>query len=334
MSLRGRLLIAAAAMVLIALVVADVATYSRLHSYLYAQVDRSLDTAHGGVEQVVVPLLSGARGRPSLVLAIPGGYIEVRDSQDQVIIASQPTEPPPELPAHITSPAGSTGETRTYFNASAGPGKPLYRVRASSLASCCQLIIAAPLGPQISTLRYLALVELAVAALALVGVAALGWWLVGLSLRPLADMEQTAAAITEAELGRRVPGDNATTEVGRLARTLNTMLGRIQDAFAARDATEAELRKSEERLRRFVADASHELRTPLAAVGAYAELFERGADERPQDLARVMTGIRAETARMGELVEDLLLLARLDEGRPLQHDAVELVGVTAEAVRA
>src|SRR5436305_12624062 len=108
------------------------------------------------------------------------------------------------------------------------------------------------------------------------------------------------------------------------------MLGRIQRAFAERDATETELRKSEERLRRFVADASHELRTPVAAVSAYAELFERGASTRPDDLERVMSGIRAETARMGELVQDLLLLARLDEGRPLERKPVELVALASE----
>src|SRR5206468_4198123 len=158
--------------------------------------------------------------------------------------------------------------------------------------------------------------------------------LVRVGLRRLADVEATAAAIDEGELDRRVPGDTSTTEVGRLARALNVMLGRIQDAFAARDATEAELRVSEERLRRFVADASHELRTPLAAVAAYAELFERGADERPDDLARVMSGIRAETSRMGDLVEDLFLLARLDEGRPLEMQPVELVSLASESVAA
>src|SRR5581483_8091830 len=97
----------------------------------------------------------------------------------------------------------------------------------------------------------------------------------------------------------RVPGESDRTEVGRLARTVNVMLTRIEEAFAQRDATEAELRQSEERLRRFVADASHELRTPLAAVSAYAELFDRGARERPEDLSRAMHGIRTETARMG-----------------------------------
>jgi two-component system OmpR family sensor kinase len=153
-------------------------------------------------------------------------------------------------------------------------------------------------------------------------------------MRPLADVEATAGAIAEGDLERRVPGDEAPTEVGHLAKSLNTMLGRIQAAFAERDATEAELRRSEARLRRFVADASHELRTPVAAVAAYAELFERGANDRPVDLARVMSGIRVETSRMGELVDDLLLLARLDEGRPLAREPLELVSIAAQAVDA
>jgi two-component system OmpR family sensor kinase len=112
------------------------------------------------------------------------------------------------------------------------------------------------------------------------------------------------------------------------------MLGHIQRAFASSDATEAELRDSEGRLRQFVADASHELRTPIAAVSAYAELFELGASSRPDDLNRVMTGIRSETARMGHLVEELLLLARLDEGRAIELQPVELVSLAAEAVAA
>ena len=146
-------------------------------------------------------------------------------------------------------------------------------------------------------------------------------------MRPLRDVEETAVAIAGGDFDRRVPGDEARSEVGRVARALNTMLARIQDAFAQRDATEG-------RLRRFVSDASHELRTPLAAVTAYAELFDRGAGDRPADRERVITGIRRESARMARLVEDLLLLARLDEGRPLERKPVELVGLAGEAVHA
>ena len=153
------------------------------------------------------------------------------------------------------------------------------------------------------------------------------------SFRPLRAVEATAEAIARGELAERVPGEDARTEVGRLARALNVMLGRIEDAFGERDATERELRESEGRMRQFVADASHELRTPLTAVSAYAELFEQGAATRADDLERVMHGIRSETARMGHLVEDLLLLARLDEGRPLEREDVEIVGVAADAVR-
>ena len=105
------------------------------------------------------------------------------------------------------------------------------------------------------------------------------------------------------------------------------MLGQIEDAFAERSASEA-------RLRRFISDASHELRTPVAAVSAYAELFDRGARDRPDDLERSMTGIQRETRRMGLLVSDLLLLARLDQGRPLEARPVDLTALAGEAVDA
>ena len=135
----------------------------------------------------------------------------------------------------------------------------------------------------------------------------LGLWLISASLRPLRRIEETAAAIGAGDLSRRVEPDGGTTEIGRLGGALNAMLGQIEDAFAERSASEA-------RLRRFISDASHELRTPIAAVSAYAELFDRGARDRPDDLERSMTGIQRETRRMGLLVGELLLLARLDQG--------------------
>jgi len=185
-----------------------------------------------------------------------------------------------------------------------------------------------------ATLHHLFLWELAVTAGAIVVALLLGWWLMLVGLRPLTAIERTADTIAAGEFDQSVPGEDKRTEVGRLAKALNVMLGRIQTAFAQRDATEAELRDSEARLRRFVADASHELRTPVAAVSAYVELFQRGAGGSAQDLQRVMDGIRGETARMGHLVEDLLLLARLDEGRPIERRPVELVALASEAMQA
>ena len=133
-----------------------------------------------------------------------------------------------------------------------------------------------------------------------------------LGLRPLDAIGDTAAAIAAGDLSRRVERAEERTEVGRLGLSLNAMLSQIESAFRQREA-------SERKLRRFVADASHELRTPLAAVRAYAELFDRGAAERPEDLERSMTGIGRESERMSLLVDDLLLLARLDDGRPLER---------------
>jgi two-component system OmpR family sensor kinase len=148
-----------------------------------------------------------------------------------------------------------------------------------------------------------------------------------LGLRPLGAIEATAAAIAAGDLSRRVERAEPRTEVGRLGLSLNAMLGQIESAFRAREQSEA-------KLRRFVADASHELRTPLAAVRAYAELFGRGAAQRPADLARSMSGITREAERMSLLVDDLLLLARLDEGRPLEQAPVDLAELIGEAVDA
>jgi two-component system OmpR family sensor kinase len=152
----------------------------------------------------------------------------------------------------------------------------------------------------------------------LAAIGLLGLWIVRLGLRPLDAIGKTADEITAGDLSHRVERAEPRTEVGRLGLALNTMLDRIE--------------ASDRRLRRFVGDASHELRTPLAAVSAYAELFHRGADKRPDDLARAMTGIERESERMKELVEDLLLLARLDEGQPLEREPVELGELAAEAV--
>jgi two-component system OmpR family sensor kinase len=250
----------------------------------------------------------------------------------------------PQLPSSITGfPSQSGATSAVYFTAgSAQSGGPPFRVQVSKTTAINDttgtsqkvfIVVAEPVGDQANTLHALFLIELAVTAGALVLALAGGWWLVRLGLRPLEDVERTADSIAAGNLDQRVPGADDTTEVGRLARALNVMLERIEAAFAARLASEARLKESDRHLRQFVADASHELRTPIAAVAAYAELFERGASTNAEDLPRVVSGIRSETGRMERLVTDLLELARLDEGLPLQIRATELVGLCAEAVR-
>jgi len=180
------------------------------------------------------------------------------------------------------------------------------------------LLLATPLAGVTGTLHRLLLIELFVTLGVLAGIVGLGLWIVRLGLRPLAAIARTADLIRGGDLSHRVERAEPRTEVGKLGLALNTMLDRIE--------------VSDSRLRRFVADASHELRTPLAAVRAYAELFSRGADKRPDDLARSMSGISRESERMSALVDDLLLLARLDEGVPLEREPVALAVLATEAV--
>jgi two-component system OmpR family sensor kinase len=338
-SLRARLLLAVGVVVLVALTILSGATYSALRNTLYAQVDATLASAELPLVNAV--LYDGGISPEEVARFAPGMFVEVRGPRGQPFLGEEiASETPggqtytPRLPARLPVNL-DVPDREVVFNAPASqPGGPLFRVQVTTLGGGAALILAAPLTQATTTLRFLLAFELIVGAAALVAALALAWGLVGIGLKPLQDMERTTAAIAAGEWDRRVPEGERTTELGRLARSFNVMLDRIQDAFARRDATEAQLRRSEEQLRRFVADASHELRTPVAAVAAYAELFERGARQRPEDLARVLTGIRTETARMAQLVEDLLLLARLDEGRPLAREPVELVGLVAEALEA
>jgi two-component system OmpR family sensor kinase len=144
-------------------------------------------------------------------------------------------------------------------------------------------------------------------------------------LRPLDVIAATATAITAGERGRRIPFASSESEVGRVSEALNRMLDENESALAAKEA-------SEERMRRFVADASHELRTPLASIRSYADLLASGAAATPADRSLALERIQAEAVRMTRLVEDLLLLARLDMGRPLARGPVDVASIARAAV--
>jgi two-component system OmpR family sensor kinase len=151
-----------------------------------------------------------------------------------------------------------------------------------------------------------------------------GWLILRRGLRPLERMAGTAAAITSGDLSQRVEPSGGPSEVGRLGLAVNTMLGEIEEAFAEREATE-------QRLRQFLADASHELRTPLTSIQGFAELFRVGPEREHVDVPTILRRIEEESARMKVLVEDLLLLARLDETRPVEHAPVDLAVLAADA---
>jgi two-component system, OmpR family, sensor kinase len=320
LSLRVRLLLGVVVLGLLGLVAADVATYSALQSFLLHQTDTALQNEHPAFEQ------EGDNGGSP-----PGVYSQIRAANGTAVLRplgvsvlrGQQPPPAPQLPAEIHVPARpNDGPDRvTYFTVGSHDGGR-YRVRAAIEGDLgnSMLIVATSLQSVDSTLHHLFVVELLVTAVVIAALALLALWVVRLGLRPLREIERTAEAITAGDLSLRVGYADPQTEVGRVGSALNTMLDRIE--------------ASDRRLRRFVADASHELRTPLAAVRAYAELFGRGAAARPADLERSMSGITREAERMSLLVDDLLLLARLDEGRPLERKPVDLAAVVGQAVDA
>jgi two-component system, OmpR family, sensor kinase len=177
-----------------------------------------------------------------------------------------------------------------------------------------------------ATADQLLVIDAAVTGLMLLLIGVIAAWLVRLGLRPLTRMEGAAAEITAGDLSRRVEDADPHTEPGRLGIALNSMLGRIESEVAARTA-------SEQRLRQFVADASHELRTPLTSIRGFAELYRRGGAPPGELLDETMSRIESEAARMGLLVDDLLLLARLDLSRPMDRRRVDLLAIAADTIR-
>jgi signal transduction histidine kinase len=225
----------------------------------------------------------------------------------------------------------SSSPNQVVFGAVSGRGggfeiaATVLNFRGGQAGATAILVIGLPLGAVNLTMRHLLDRDLLVGIAVLVALAAVSWFLVRLGLLPLERMATTASEIAAGDLTKRVEDTDERTEVGQLGGALNVMLTQIERAFRERAA-------SEERLRRFVGDASHELRTPLTSIRGYAELFKDGSIGRPEDLAAALGRIESESARMGGLVDDLLLLARLDQGRPLGNDRVDLSQLAADAV--
>ena len=220
-------------------------------------------------------------------------------------------------------------------------------------------VVAVDLGDINAMTHRLILFDLAVGGAILVVLAAVGAAVVQANLRPLNDIELTASQIAKGHLNHRIPERDPRTEIGSLGHSLNAMLSQIETAFHAQEESEQAAHRSEDRMRRFIADASHELRTPLTTIRGFAEYYrQRGGVRRdqdqlsgtspadsaapdgtagdgltPQDLDRIMRRLEAEASRMGLLVEDLLTLARLDQQRPLNLAPVDLLALAGDAVQ-
>jgi len=323
--LRVRLSIIAVVLVGAGLLVAGVATRLELRSFLLDRTDRQIRSSAPPVLGYLIRGDTDPGAREQVLGVLPPGSYAALVSADGTIVRSLrvgtgvPGSALAERAVEAPNGASSAGGYRIVVITSGGTGP------GPQLAPGAKLVIAMPLSDVNSTLNQLVLLEVVVGLAVLAGVAALAYFLVRRELRPLERIEGTAAAIAAGDLSQRVDGENGSTEVGSLARSLNAMLEQIEAAFEER-------RRSEERLRRFVGDASHELRTPLTAVRGFAELFRHGAATRPADLALAMDRIESEGSRMSVLVDDLLLLANLDQGRPLELGPVDLENVLGEMI--
>jgi two-component system OmpR family sensor kinase len=339
MSLRARLMLGLLALAAVGLLVADAISYAALRSYLFDRTDQQVQTAvqvvgrglgapqviQGGRGRFTIPVPppppGGAPGSPPDLP--PGIYGELRNPQGKVVHETRAFgQPKPELPAKI--PVSSSPGSPAVFTVP-GTGPSDFRAAAYSPGPSAGTVVAAVSLQDVNqTLSHLRLIGGIVTAAVLAALAALAWWVIRIGLRPLERMQETANAIAGGDMSARVETTNERTEVGRLGASLNSMLGQIERAFAEREA-------SEERLRRFLADASHELRTPLTSIRGYAEAFRLGPARDPDELEKAMSRIEDEAARMGVQVDELLTLARLDEVRQRARRPVDLATVAAEA---
>lgn len=339
MSLRARLLIGLVTLAALGLGVMAIATVEEQRSFLYSRVDQQV----AGSEFLVAGQLGVVRGIPPVPLhrfhvlprsgpttvQAPGTYGELLGRggtllKEDAFAYGQSAASPPALPVHL--PLSVLGSTHPkIFTVDSLAGSALrYRAAAFSIAGGRVMVVAVPLKEVDQTLQRLTLVESLVGVAVILALIVLGWVVIRVGLRPLERIGRVADQISHGDLTRRVEPVNPRTEIGRLAESLNAMLVQIEQAFTDR-------RESEDRLRQFLADASHELRTPLAAIRGYAEAFQLGAAIDSETLERAMARIQSEAARMGALVEDLLLLVRLDKMPEVRRERVDVSELAEQA---
>ena len=338
-SLRTKITGVTVLMLTLGLLVSGIGTAAMLRTYVEAQLESKLSAiASGDLDKY----FDGGPGSGR-----DAGGLDFSDANDDVFIAlydartgefrdhnwkDRDPSTYPMLPERLTQGEvyawNSSGGFRVFSLYDAG-GEPTFRgvyavVTADQQGGLAPIIVAISSRDTERILAaYLTIFLGFGLGVVLVG-ALLTRMLVTSTFAPLREVERTAAAIADGDFGQRLGGATPNTEVGRLNRSLNTMLNRIDRAFRDRARTI-------DQMRRFVGDASHELRTPLVSVRGYAELYRMGALQTPEDVAQAMDRIEKEAIRMGGLVEDLLALARLDEAKPLDLAEVDLVPLARDA---
>jgi two-component system OmpR family sensor kinase len=331
-SLRVRVMAVAALLVTITSVVMGALGTTLLHGYLLSRADQQLRdfamVASRNLSASGRPLRPPPAGQPSQPFRF---LIEVISAQGRVSVV----ETPPDAASPQITAARLKGPEEPFTVPATGAPGHSWRVLVRALPGGRHAVVAYSLDDLNSTVTRLEIADAVAGAVAIVLLAGIGFPLVRVSLSPLARIGDTAAAIAAGDLSRRIDHPPHNTEVGRLAESLNAMLARIEAAYRAREEGEARALDSEDRMRRFVADASHELRTPLTSVRGLAEFsLQQGTEASPAELLRRMTLIHTEATRMGRLVEDLLMLAQFDLDRPLDRRPIDLSSIAAQAVLA
>ena len=326
MSLRGRLLIGVISLVVLGLLVTNIATYLSLERFLIGRVDEQLTSGHD--EAVAALGGPGSARHPRFPV---GTVVELVGANGAVVVGKVVTQPyanpsaaRPVLP-NLLPNSGLDNPSQPFTVAGTG-GVPQFRMTdwPEGQFGGQYVVLAIPLTDVQSTLSGLLQLGVLISASVVAGTAILAWFIIQIGLRPLRRMGAVAVDIAAGDLSRRVEPATSKTEIGRLGLALNSMLSQIEAAFAQRTA-------SESRLRRFIADASHELRTPLTSIRGYSEMLRRGAAKSPTDSELARRRIEDEAVRMSTLVDDMLLIARLDQGRPLEMKPVDLQAIARDA---
>ncbi|TMD89470.1 MAG: HAMP domain-containing protein, partial [Chloroflexi bacterium] len=328
-SLRGRLLIGVVSLVVVGLLISDLATYVLFQRSLLDRIDSEL-TARSTVDTAVF-VLSGARG-PGPPVDYPAGTVTELLAPDGSVAAAATLRVggsssfvKPVLPKSL--PNQGIDHPSNPFTVSGTDGKTQFRVTdwPENSFGGQTVVFAIPLTDLQTTVNQLLQFEGLISLGVVAATALLALLIIRISLRPLAKIGAVAKEIAAGDLSRRVEPATPKSEIGRLGMALNGMLSQIESAFAERTA-------SNRRLRRFIADASHELRTPLTSIRGYSEMLRRGAAESPVDSDLARRRIEEESIRMTGLVDDMLVLARLDQGRPLEQEPIDLQDIANDAV--
>ncbi len=330
LSLRGRLVLGVVMLTALGLLLTNVAVFALFRSFEMEQVDGQLVIpGDAGASTQISGWLSQVCGQPGTAqptqIQMPTSYAVAIVDDAGVVKCSLPDSAASDLRATLGSAAlADAAATGTIITLRPEHGPPTWRARVIAIDGG-YAVLARSLADVTVALGRLASLSLTVSIVILAATTLIGFLVVRIGLRPLTRIQQTAEEIAAGDMSLRVDEAPARTEVGRLGRSFNTMLARIEQAFAERDRTE-------ERLRRFVADAGHELRTPLSTIRGHAELLRTGVASTPSDVDRAVGRIESESVRMTRLVDDLLLLARLDAAMPLESRQVDLLSVAVDAV--